>query len=62
MISCLSTWPSSDAIRFTFGPLIQKELDEFVTEWNHHWIRHSTMAELPSGIPNVLYDFPALHG
>ena len=52
----------SDSIRFAFGQLIQKELDDFVKEWNHHHIRSSSMAETPSGKPEVLYNFPALHG
>lgn len=51
-----------DALRFSFGPLIQRELTEFMREWNHHRIRHSSMAELPSGVPQILYDFPILHG
>lgn len=51
-----------DSIRFAFGPLIQKELDEFVMEWNHHYIRSSSMAETPSGIPEALYNFPGVHG
>lgn len=51
-----------DSVRFAFGPLIQKELDNFVVEWNHHHIRSSSMAETPSGIPDVLFNFPGLHG
>lgn len=31
-------------------------------EWNHHHIRHSNMAELPHGVPEVLYQFPNIHG
>ena len=51
-----------DAVRFSFGPLIQKELDQFVTEWNNHRIRRSNMAEVPNGIPEVLFNFPNLKG
>ena len=32
------------------------------SEWNSHRIRHSNMAETPSGIPNVIFDFPELQG
>ena len=34
----------------------------FTDEWNNHRIRQSRMAELPSGVPHVLWHFPALHG
>ena len=51
-----------NAVRYVFGPLIQKELDQFAFEWNHHHIRHSNMAELPHGVPEVLYHFPNIHG
>ena len=52
----------SEAVRFVFGPLIQKELDQFTTEWNNHRVRHSKMAEVPNGVPDVLYSLPCLHG
>ena len=52
----------SDAIRYSFGHMIQSELDRFAEEWNRHRIRRSHMAELPPGIPQVLYNFPDLHG
>ena len=51
-----------DAVRYAFGHLIQIELDNFQSEWNSHRIRHSNMAETPSGIPNVIFDFPELQG
>ena len=41
---------------------MQKQLDEFTREWNHHKIRRNNMVELPSGIPEVLYKFPSIHG
>ena len=47
---------------YAFGPLIQKELDEFTWEWNHHRIRRSNMSEVPHGIPDVLYSVPSLNG
>ena len=45
-----------------FGPLINKELSQFVVEWNNHRIRYSRMAEVPAGIPEVLFRYPELHG
>ena len=52
----------SDAVRFCFGGIIQQQLQELVTEWNSHNIRHSNMAEVPAGKPDVLYYFPELQG
>ena len=52
----------SNAVRYAFGPVLQKQLDEFTLEWNHHKIRLNHMAELPSGVPDVLYNFPCIHG
>ena len=49
-------------MRYVFGPLLQKELDQYVTEWNHHAIRHSNMAEVPHGVPSVLYNYPSING
>lgn len=37
-------------------------MDELVKEWNCHRIRSSNMAEQPSVVPNVLYEYPALQG
>ena len=51
-----------DAVRFSFGPLLQTQLDQFVAEWNSHRIRHSRTAEQVAGIPNVLYSYPCLKG
>ena len=45
----------SEAIQFCFTPIIQRQLDDLVCEWNHHRIRPSRNAETPGGIPEVLY-------
>ena len=49
-----------DAIRYSFGPVIQKQLLNLVWEWNHHRIRNTVTAEAPGGIPEVLYHLPAV--
>ena len=49
---------SSDAVRYSFGPVIQKQLSQLVMEWNHHRIRKTLTAEAPGGIPEVLYHLP----
>ncbi len=51
-----------DIVRFSFGPLIQEELDQFTTEWNGHRIRSNRTADAPSGVPNVMYSLPILFG
>ena len=47
-----------DAVRFCFGPMLHKELDEFREDWNNHRIRKSTMAETLGGRPEFLYFAP----
>ena len=51
---------SRDAVRYSFGPMIQKQLSELVTEWNHHRIRKISMSEAPGGLPEVLYISPTI--
>ena len=43
-------------------PPLSKELEEFRHWWNTHVIRKNNQADLPSGVPNELYEFPSLHG
>ena len=52
----------SDSLRFAFGPLINEELSQFMVEWNSHRIRLSIMAEVPVGVPEILYRFPEING
>ncbi len=51
-----------EALQFSFGPLIQKELDCLVMEWNNHRIRRYNLSEVPSGVPEVLYHLPETVG
>ena len=57
IFTCVHTH-TRDAVRFCFGPMLQKELDEFREDWNNHRIRKSTMAETLGGIPEFLYFAP----
>ena len=52
MYDCGSMF-NRDAVRYAFGRLIQEELLQFTSEW---------MAEVPGGIPEVLYHMPHLNG
>ena len=47
-----------ESIRFCFLPTIQSQLNMFVHTWNTHRIRPQRHLEVPSGIPNVLYQQP----
>lgn len=58
----MTTCCDRDAIRFCFGNLISRELEEFMVTWNHHRIRQSNMAETPGGIPDILYHIPEESG
>lgn len=45
-------------LRYCFGDVIQKDLDECVRLWNSHRIRPSRTASCPGGLPNELYYLP----
>lgn len=51
-----------DVCFFVYGGLVQKELDEYVKEWNAHRLRRNNKALCPSGIVSVLYHHPTLFG
>ena len=46
-------------LAFVMIPLLQRELDIFKdTVWNNHRIRHQKDVQLPSSVPNHIYNFP----
>ncbi len=47
---------------FVFGYLLQKDLDDFVADWNTHPIRPNSNLASPHGCPSDSYDMPTLHG
>ncbi|KAL1256565.1 hypothetical protein QQF64_012110 [Cirrhinus molitorella] len=49
-------------LRYRFGDIIQKDLDECVRLWNSHRIRPSRTAACPGGVPNELYYLPHRFG
>ncbi|XP_055051829.2 uncharacterized protein [Misgurnus anguillicaudatus] len=49
-------------LRYCFGDVIQKDLDECVRLWNSHRIRPSRTAACPGGMPNELYYLPHRFG
>ena len=51
-----------DILRYCFGPLVQRDLTSFSYEWNYHRVRYSRMADVPGGIPEVLFHMPHSQG
>lgn len=49
-------------MRFSFGPLIQYDLEITKKEWNEHRIRRQKNIDSPSGIPNVMFYWPEKYG
>ena len=50
-------------LAFILIPVIQREIDIFKNiVWNNHRIRQQKDTELPSGIPNHIFDFPEEYG
>ena len=50
-------------LAFIFIPVIQKELDKFKTVvWNHRGGRKQRNKELPTGIPEYIFDNPEEFG
>lgn len=50
---------SRDAVRYAFGPVIQKQLSQLLMERNYHRICKTATAEALSGVPEVLYHLPS---
>ncbi|XP_077862084.1 uncharacterized protein LOC144343388, partial [Saccoglossus kowalevskii] len=49
-------------IRHCYLEIVQIELDQVITQWNNHPIRHQKELHVPCGIPNILYHCPELSG
>lgn len=47
---------------YVFTPVIQRECDSFVSNWNTHRIREQKNLLLPTGIPNHMFSFPEQYG
>ena len=43
-------------------PVVQKECDIFVENWNSHRIKEQKDLHLPTGIPNYMFSFPESYG
>ncbi|XP_031553453.1 uncharacterized protein LOC116290539 [Actinia tenebrosa] len=47
---------------YVYTPLLQLEVNEIKEDWNSHRIRFQRGEDRPCGVPNDLYEFPALKG
>jgi hypothetical protein len=49
-------------LAYVYIPIIQRECDIFVSNWNSHRIRHQDDLSLPTGVPNHMFSFPENYG
>ena len=49
-------------LAYVYIPIVQRECDIFVRNWNSHRIRNQGKPGIPSGIPDHLYSFPENYG
>jgi len=47
---------------YVYAPILQREVDSFVDNWNSHRIRDQDNLMNPSGIPNHMFSFPETYG
>lgn len=43
-----------------FNLIFQKDIQAFLSDWNHHKIRHNASTAAPSVRPHILHTFPEL--
>lgn len=60
--SRISFYNSRYTLGYVFGNLLQKDLEEFVSDWNTHPIRKNRAMDTPHGRPVDIYDMPELYG
>ena len=48
-------------LAYVYIPILQRECDIFVCQWNAHRIRSQDL-ELPTGIPDHMFEFPEKYG
>ena len=47
-----------ELVQFCFIPCLQKEIEMYRRHWNEHRVRKMKSVEIPSGIPDYLFDNP----
>lgn len=50
------------SLAFVFGPLVERDCEEFLNDWNSHHIRADKHVGGPSGRPDDLFDAPEMFG
>lgn len=49
-------------LAYVYLPIVQRECDTFVNNWNSHRIRNQENLEIPTGVPNHMFNFPEQYG
>lgn len=49
-------------LAFTIERQLNKELEDFVSDWNSHRMRKNKKIGFPGGIPDDLFSMPELYG
>ena len=49
-------------LAYVYIPIVQRECDIFIRNWNSHRIRDQGKPEIPTGIPDHMYAFPENFG
>ena len=49
-------------LAFVYVPIVQRECEVFVEYWNSHRIRSQENLEIPTGVPNHIFNFPEKYG
>ncbi|KAK3101959.1 hypothetical protein FSP39_007634 [Pinctada imbricata] len=49
-------------IRYCFMPVIQKDLDDLLEQWNDHYVSQSRQSVCPAGRPNIIHQLSSEKG
>ena len=49
-------------LAYVYIPIVQRECDSFIDNWNNHRIRHQEKMEIPTGVPDHMYFIPEQKG
>ena len=49
-------------LAYVYLPILQRECDIFISYWNSHKIRNQDNLEIPTGVPDHMFNFPEQYG
>lgn len=55
-------WLNRQLLAYVYIPVVQRECDIFISNWNSHRIRNQDDLLLPTGVPNHMFSFPENYG